>query len=124
MLSQTELEKYKKRLIDMARRLGGDRAQLKEEVFQGNGAEASGGLSNVPVHNADLATHTYESEVNIGLVEQTESRIASSNAALARIDAGTYGVCQRCGKSIRKERLDALPDTPFCVECAAAGPSE
>ena len=41
-------------------------------------------------------------------------------AALDRIEAGTYGVCVKCGEEISSERLDLLPHTPFCKECAKA----
>lgn len=47
------------------------------------------------------------------------AEIRQIDAALARIDAGTYGTCQRCGNSISIERLTALPATPFCKVCAA-----
>lgn len=44
--------------------------------------------------------------------------IKAINAALDRIEAGTYGECTRCGEEISKERLDVVPHTPFCKECA------
>ncbi|MCB1419359.1 MAG: TraR/DksA C4-type zinc finger protein, partial [Notoacmeibacter sp.] len=40
------------------------------------------------------------------------------DAALDRIEAGTYGVCAKCGEDITEERLDLLPATPFCRNCA------
>ena len=47
-----------------------------------------------------------------------QSEIAQIRAALARMDAGEYGVCVRCGETIAEERLDLLPYTPFCRKCA------
>jgi RNA polymerase-binding transcription factor DksA len=41
-------------------------------------------------------------------------------AAIDRIDAGTYGICTNCGQPIEEERLDSLPETPFCSACAQA----
>ena len=52
---------------------------------------------------------------NLGLQE-----IKGIRAALKRIEAGTYGECAKCGKQISQERLDAVPHTPFCRDCARA----
>jgi RNA polymerase-binding transcription factor DksA len=66
----------------------------------------------------ELATEREGDEVleatgNAGLAEITQIR-----AALARMNAGTYGDCVRCGEPIAEARLDALPWTPFCRRCA------
>lgn len=53
----------------------------------------------------------------LGLSAQAELRMV--DAALARVDAGTFGTCARCGSDIEPERLDAVPYTPFCRDCAA-----
>lgn len=53
----------------------------------------------------------------MGLAEQTELRMI--DAALARVDAGTYGECTQCAKQISPQRLALLPATPFCKTCAA-----
>lgn len=53
---------------------------------------------------------------SLGVEAQTELR--SIQAALARIEAGDYGRCQVCGSAISAARLDVLPDTPFCKDCA------
>ena len=53
----------------------------------------------------------------LGMAELEEVR--RIDAALERINAGTYGICQVCGDSIAEARLEFLPDTPFCTRCAA-----
>ncbi len=69
----------------------------------------------------DLATEREEDEVleTMGLTARQEMRRIA--AALDRIETGDYGVCVRCGRAIAPERLDLLPDTPFCRDCAAGG---
>ena len=47
-----------------------------------------------------------------------QAHVAEIDAALARVEAGTFGRCQECGQAIAKPRLQALPYTPFCIECA------
>lgn len=66
----------------------------------------------------DLATEREADEVleNMGVSGQNEIR--QIEAALERIDSGEYGFCVKCGESITDERLDVLPYTPFCRNCA------
>ncbi|NTU79730.1 MAG: conjugal transfer protein TraR [Chloroflexales bacterium] len=69
-------------------------------------------------HNADAATDTFIRERNLALQGNADDILAQIDAALRRYDAGTYGVCERCGRLIGAERLEALPYTAFCIECA------
>lgn len=66
----------------------------------------------------DRATERQGDEVleSLGKVELAELR--RIDAALERIAAGEYGICQKCGASISPERLELLPATPFCKNCA------
>lgn len=66
----------------------------------------------------ELALEREDDEVleTMGLTAQAEAR--RINAALARIDDGSYGVCVSCGEAISEARLDVLPYTPFCKTCA------
>ncbi|WP_397543291.1 TraR/DksA C4-type zinc finger protein [Roseovarius salis] len=67
----------------------------------------------------ESAVEREDDEVLEGLGHQGETEIARIRAALKRIRDGNYGICTRCGDEISGERLDTLPDTPFCRECAA-----
>ena len=66
----------------------------------------------------ELAVEREGDEVLEQLGVSGQSEIAQIRAALARMDAGEYGVCVRCGETIAEERLDLLPYTPFCRKCA------
>ena len=66
----------------------------------------------------DLATEREGDEVLIGMGAAGTAEINQINAALQRLEAGTYGLCSRCGDDIAQERLDALPWTPLCHSCA------
>lgn len=66
----------------------------------------------------ELATEREGDEVLEGLGTSGQAEIQMIKAALARIDAGEYGFCTICGKDISAERLDLLPHTPFCRNCA------
>jgi DnaK suppressor protein len=60
---------------------------------------------------------------DIGVGRSLESGLARTERALAKLDEGTYGTCDRCGGPIAEGRLRALPDSVLCVECAAAEPA-
>jgi RNA polymerase-binding transcription factor DksA len=66
----------------------------------------------------DAAIEREGDEVLEALGQSGEAEIARIRAALARMRAGEYGVCVRCGEEVSEERLEALPDTPFCRNCA------
>jgi DnaK suppressor protein len=66
---------------------------------------------------AAAATQVFEQQRDLALRERNEHHLAEIEAALARLDEGTYGVCVRCGRQIAPERLDALPWAAHCIEC-------
>lgn len=66
----------------------------------------------------DSATERESDEVLEQMGLSAQSEILKIDAALARIEAGDYGVCTKCGDDISAERLDLLPFTPFCRKCA------
>jgi len=117
-VTKNECEQYRRALFALGNRLKGDFAQLSGEALRGAGGEASGSLSNVPYHPADLGTDNYEQEVNLSLLENDEQALEEIAAALDRIDRGTFGVCENCHKEIGRERLRAVPYTRYCIDCA------
>jgi len=59
-----------------------------------------------------------QQDVSLALLENERQLLDQITAALRRIDAGTFGHCENCGREIARERLEALPYTPYCIECA------
>jgi DnaK suppressor protein len=117
-MTKTELEGYRQSLLTLGKRLGGDFAAVASEAFRMSGGEASGGLSNAPLHLADLGTDNFDQELTVSLLENAGQALEQIRAALERVAEGTYGQCQECGKAIPRLRLQALPYTPHCVDCA------
>jgi len=68
-------------------------------------------------HPADAATATLEREIDVTLEENSEHVLQAIDDALVRIDAGTYGLCVRCGNAIAEERLEAMPYAQKCIDC-------
>jgi DnaK suppressor protein len=65
---------------------------------------------------ADTATSTFERELDEGLEEGAQQTLSQIDRALARLDDGTYGTCERCGKVISQERLLARPSATLCID--------
>ena len=80
--------------------------------------DATGELnsSSVDDHLADLASETHDREVEYGLEENADEVVLEIDAALKRMDDGTYGVCTTCGKPIGKQRLEARPWATLCID--------
>jgi DnaK suppressor protein len=68
-------------------------------------------------HMADTATETVEREIGHTLEAHDGRLLVAIDQALARIDAGTYGVCVNCGAPIAPERLEAMPWATLCIDC-------
>jgi RNA polymerase-binding transcription factor DksA len=113
-MEQTERAKYKQRLLEMCNRLTGEINQVEEEVRQD--VSAVGELSNVPIHPADRDVEMLDS--NLAAAASGVDVLNGAAAALQRIEEGTFGQCVDCGREISPERLDALPQTPYCIHCA------
>ncbi|WP_054027986.1 TraR/DksA C4-type zinc finger protein [Bacillus sp. FJAT-28004] len=78
----------------------------------------TGELSTIDNHPGDVATELYEREKDVALHEQEELHLNRIDAALTAIADGTYGICKTCNEPIPLERLDAVPDTLYCIEHA------
>jgi DnaK suppressor protein len=66
---------------------------------------------------AAAATQVFEQQRDLALRDRNAAHLAELEAALARLDDGSYGTCLRCGRPIAPERLDALPWAAHCIEC-------
>jgi DnaK suppressor protein len=81
--------------------------------------ESSGQAGTDDEHDPDGATLAYERQHVAALLTQTHEHLAQIQAALRKLDAGTYGSCETCGQPIAPARLAARPAAPVCVPCAA-----
>ncbi len=85
------------------------RSELREEV------EAPGPMTYGS--QAAAASHVFEQQRDLALRERSERALADIDAALARIEAGTYGLCTSCHRPIADQRLEALPWAGHCIDC-------
>lgn len=66
---------------------------------------------------AAAASEVFAQQRDLALRDRAEQQLVLVDAALARLDVGTYGACTRCGQPIAPERLEALPWAPRCIDC-------
>jgi RNA polymerase-binding protein DksA len=115
MAVTVDIEAVKRRLteeregiLDERRRLVEDTSRSMEEAVDEDGNDS---------HLADSASETLDRGIELSLEDNAEHLLAAIDAALERVDAGTYGQCERCAKPIAQERLEALPWATKCIEC-------
>ncbi|HEU0242552.1 MAG TPA: TraR/DksA family transcriptional regulator [Candidatus Limnocylindrales bacterium] len=69
---------------------------------------------------AASATHVFEQQRDLALRDHNRLHLEAVDAALARLDAGTFGACTSCGKPVGDDRLAALPWAALCIDCQRA----
>lgn len=114
-------EKFRRRLEAMGRSILDDVESIQEVTHQASGGQAGGDLSNAPMHLGDGGTVEYLNQLSSTLLGHEEQMSRQVHDALARLNNGTFGVCESCGREIALERLEALPFASQCIECASRG---
>lgn len=117
-MKKTEAKEYKNQLLLLRSRMRGDVSGMADAALRKTRADSSGDLSSMPIHMADLGTDAFEQEFTLSLIEHDGAVLDQIEAALERIEEGSYGVCTECESKIPKTRLNVLPFTAHCVKCA------
>ncbi len=118
MSKNTDVRRFKDQLLELRTRLRGDVTNMANATLNRTRSEASGDLSSMPIHMADIGSDNFDQEFTLSLMENDEGTLGLIEDALERIEAGTYGACVECGGRISKMRLNAIPYTPHCIKCA------
>ena len=103
-------------LLEERRRVSAAIQNLHED-HPGSISDETGEDAVYDNHLADTATETYDRELDYTLEENSGHLLGEIDAALKRIDGGTYGTCTNCGKEIPAERLEARPWATLCIGC-------
>ena len=108
-----DLDQRRTELLDLRTRVLG----AAQDIVSGD--EDDGELSSAAgdQHLADHASEMLDREVDESLEENAEQLVHEIDIAVARIDAGTYGICARCGQPIPEDRLEAVPYATLCLDC-------
>ncbi len=116
-MTSIETVRYKK-LLETERARLHDAVAFLEKENAGSIEEELGEISGRgdDNHLADMATATYDRELDEGLEEGAQNTLEEVEAALQRIEEGSYGVCEICGEPIGAERLSAIPWARLCID--------
>ncbi len=117
-LAKSTVDRFKKRLETERESLETQIAEYEREIEEARMTEASSDRSPDP-GNAEASSVKLEYAKELSIEQNTVDLLGKVRHALARIDAGRYGICESCGKPIPVERLEALPYATLCVDCAA-----
>ncbi len=121
-MTKEKLEKYRKLLLDRQREILSNAGASTEDIDQLQATPAADWVDRVSVDSAVSSMIARESGISRELEE--------IRVALQKINEGTYGICERCGKAINEERLEAIPTARLCRDCQqeeernASGPNE
>ncbi len=119
-LTRKQLKEFRELLLAKRRELVGNVGNLTDEALGRNRREAAGDLSAMPIHMADLGSDNWEQEFTLGLIANERKLLREIDAALARIEDRTYGICLATHNPISPERLRAKPWAKYCIEYARA----
>jgi DnaK suppressor protein len=107
-------------LAEVRKELEAEAAGLREDISTSESeiaARLGDAVGDAGDDSADAGAKTFQREHELALTQNAQDLLEQTDRALERIDAGTYGVCESCGKAIGKARLQAFPRATLCVEC-------
>ncbi len=119
VLPKKEADDLRERLLTEKGELESQLATLEENTFAASQSDMSGEVA-FDDETADAGTATFERERDLSIENNIRDLLAKIDRALQRMDAGTYGICDRCGKPIEKARVKALPYVDLCIKDAQA----
>jgi RNA polymerase-binding transcription factor DksA len=109
-------DKIRARLEEERQRLLGVRADLLGDAETTGDAASVGELADYDQHPGDVGTEVFEHEKNVSILEQVNAQLSDIDAAFGRLEKGSYGVCEACGRPIEPARLEERPFARFCLE--------
>lgn len=118
-LTTQEIDELRSRLDAERQELAAQLSTIEDQAFAATQSDMSGDVG-VDDESADAGTATFEREKELSIEQNVRDLIQKIDRALKRIDDGTYGICEVCGKPIEKARIKALPYVDLCIKDAQA----
>jgi DnaK suppressor protein len=114
-MANIDLTLQRERLLALRARLQGDMTQMEDHALNKDHSRTT----SMPTSLAELGTDNSDQELTLSLLGGEKDALDQIDAALERIDSGSYGQCETCGVKIPKSRLEAIPHAAQCVRCAS-----
>jgi len=115
-MTNIDLTLHREKLLALRASLLGDMTQMEDDSLKDHSKTIS-----IPTDMEELANDKADQELTLTLLGSDEGILDQIEAAIQRIDNGSYGRCEKCGEQILKSRLDAIPYAAQCVRCASRG---
>ncbi|MGL5642938.1 MAG: TraR/DksA C4-type zinc finger protein [Paraclostridium sp.] len=118
------IKKYEKALLKEKSSIVNLVSEMEDNTVFGNTTQhtsekyTSGELSSYDNHLADIGTEVYMQEMQNSLTNHEKFKLNEIEDALYKIKNGNYGMCEKCRKNINEERLEFIPETRLCSNCA------
>ena len=119
-MEEKDVQFFKEKLLKMREEISTEVQGMGQDYLL-NQKDEWAEIGKYTQHLADIASDNYEREKDIGLASRETALLRRIDKVLLRIEAGSFGICQGCGKEIPKERLDAIPYVLLCIACKKAG---
>lgn len=116
-MEQEHIGGFQRVLLAARSKLLGASSSIEDNALSQTRSNSAGDLSSVPIHFADIGSDTFEQELSLDLLSNTNELLSEINAALDRINDNSFGKCEDCGGEINIERLNAIPYARLCIEC-------
>ncbi len=116
-MEQSKLNKFRQHLEQERQVLTERIHNMDENALGVTQQDAISELSSYDNHPADIGSETFERSKDFALRELTMIQLEKVEDALQQIEQGTYGICEKCGRAIPAERLEAMPSTTYCLQC-------
>jgi RNA polymerase-binding protein DksA len=116
-MNKKDLQVFKTLLLKRKAELAKGIEHIANENLKTSQRDAAGDLSGYSLHMADMASDNYDREFSLGLADNEQKIVHRIDGAMEKIDEGTFGLCESCGKKISKVRLKAVPYAELCVPC-------
>jgi DnaK suppressor protein len=114
-MTNTEFRLQRERLLALRARLQGDMTQMEDNALNKDHAKTT----SMPNHMAELGSEAFDQEFTLSLLGNEKDALVQIDAAIERIEDGSYGRCETCGVHIPKARLNAIPYAVLCIHCAS-----
>jgi DnaK suppressor protein len=114
-MTKTDLTLQRERLLALRARLQGDMTQMSDNAPN----KDHNMTTSMPNHMAELASGNFDQEFTLSILGSEEDALGQIEAAIERIENGSYGDCETCGVKIPKTRLEAIPYAAQCIHCAS-----
>ncbi len=115
-MNKKDIEKFRSQLLDLRARTAGRLRRIEADMRMSK-KDSAGDLSAYSYHMADAGTDTSTQEIDSNILSVETETLHRIDDALARIDEGTFGLCEMCGGTIEIKRLKALPYAKMCIAC-------